>query len=894
MKRWLAILSAMLLLLCSVPLTVATVSAATEDGNLFYFGDFDSNYGSGWDFYQGTIYCQGGALHGNNGAKLQGYGGWGSMMEQTVQTKLGQAYHLEFWFKVVQNGFNWRLEQGGGEGLYETRWETATEWTHVSYDFVASSEWVTLNFCGSGNGIPETAYVDDVVLTPIASTDYDGYISNGNFESGEYIGWFYHEPSSWSPDAALAGAYGAHLQGDGDWDSMAEQAFYTEPGAEYAVMFFYQVNQNGFHAQVLGSSSCNNILSEVWCEETEPTMEMLTFVADGEYAIINFSGAGNGIPEDAYVDEVYVFSNETEGEHDLTDDDQTKWKTLGYVTYWETVAAFEDGVGIHAKGYGEGKPILERTFATVAEAGYNLSFLYQNNKEDVGFTCVIEDGITHEVLYSNAYGGTSWGQEEILFTATSGTTVLRFVGDGGVEKVDFTREDFYLDQMYLVSYEEEQPAPPHEIKNGDFEAHQLVGWSVYQGTALTPFAASEGNQGVLLQGNGGWGGLLEQGFFTEPGGEYELTFSYKVLSNGFNLQVRDGSGGNPLAANWYTDGEWTEASLTFTAQSGTARLNFCGGGNGIPESAYLDNVVLTRLDAPDIPDIPDLPDLPDISYEEIAVGETKEVTLSEELGMSLLLFTPAESGWYAFTSYGDCDTYILVSGEDGEGAVFNDNDADGSNFRAVSYCAADTPYVLMLTTKAFSGTFDVAVEAVETTALFPDTTPIRYGDTVPVELAQMGVSQVFSFVPTEDGTYILTAEGAEDTYCFLYDVDGEMVTMFDDESVEEENYNFVAAYDCTAGNTYYFLVSSYAEGDSAFTMALTAEEEPPTPPVIYGDANGDDAVNNLDVALLQQYINGWDVTLDEVSADANGDGAVNNLDVALLQQHINGWDVTLG
>lgn len=64
--------------------------------------------------------------------------------------------------------------------------------------------------------------------------------------------------------------------------------------------------------------------------------------------------------------------------------------------------------------------------------------------------------------------------------------------------------------------------------------------------------------------------------------------------------------------------------------------------------------------------------------------------------------------------------------------------------------------------------------------------------------------------------------------------------------------------------------------------------------ILYGDANGDSSINNLDVALLQQQINGWEVTLDAVAADANGDGSVNNLDVALLQKYINGWDVQLG
>ena len=64
--------------------------------------------------------------------------------------------------------------------------------------------------------------------------------------------------------------------------------------------------------------------------------------------------------------------------------------------------------------------------------------------------------------------------------------------------------------------------------------------------------------------------------------------------------------------------------------------------------------------------------------------------------------------------------------------------------------------------------------------------------------------------------------------------------------------------------------------------------------VVYGDINGDGDVNNRDLALLQQFINGWDVEIDEVAADVNDDGDINNRDLALVQQYINGWDVTLG
>lgn len=59
---------------------------------------------------------------------------------------------------------------------------------------------------------------------------------------------------------------------------------------------------------------------------------------------------------------------------------------------------------------------------------------------------------------------------------------------------------------------------------------------------------------------------------------------------------------------------------------------------------------------------------------------------------------------------------------------------------------------------------------------------------------------------------------------------------------------------------------------------------------IRGDANGDGELNNRDLVLLQQHLNGWDVTVFP-EADANQDGEMNNRDLVLLQQILNGWNV---
>ena len=63
---------------------------------------------------------------------------------------------------------------------------------------------------------------------------------------------------------------------------------------------------------------------------------------------------------------------------------------------------------------------------------------------------------------------------------------------------------------------------------------------------------------------------------------------------------------------------------------------------------------------------------------------------------------------------------------------------------------------------------------------------------------------------------------------------------------------------------------------------------------VYGDVNGDGRINNKDLSLLMQYVNGWVVEIDVTVADVNADGLINNKDFSLLMQYINGWDVVLG
>ena len=85
------------------------------------------------------------------------------------------------------------------------------------------------------------------------------------------------------------------------------------------------------------------------------------------------------------------------------------------------------------------------------------------------------------------------------------------------------------------------------------------------------------------------------------------------------------------------------------------------------------------------------------------------------------------------------------------------------------------------------------------------------------------------------------------------------------------------------------------EYDADCNVCGNVREVPEKPvDIIYGDADNDGEITNLDYALVGQYIAGFDVTLVEALADADGDGEITNLDYALVGQYIAGFDVTLG
>ena len=275
-------------------------------------GDFEIGTGQGWNFSQAGTVEAAAAYSGNYGAHITNpAGNYGGMLYQnTVNVVAGKTYTVSFWINVTVGYVNFQIKDGSTSGTNLTsKGYSSNVWTQGSFTVTPTTNVLCLNFCGGGTGTVDEAYVDDFLVVEEKDPSFDGYIYNGDFETGKNNPWAVYQSTAVSSEAKYEGNFGMKLSGVGtNWGGLLNQTISNlKVGQTYNLTLMMKVLADGINLQV--TSGSNTLASNYYATNNagDWTEVTLTFVADATTAVFNVCGSGNsGATVTVYMDNVKV------------------------------------------------------------------------------------------------------------------------------------------------------------------------------------------------------------------------------------------------------------------------------------------------------------------------------------------------------------------------------------------------------------------------------------------------------------------------------------------------------------------------------------------------------------------------------------------------------------
>ena len=596
LKKALAVLMTLVMLCGLLPMGMLSVSAA--DANL------DLNFDDGTGAFSGaSIVAEG--PDGSNCMKFTATGGWSACYTYAKNMDPANDYTITLKAKgsvaggmgiTIQNG-DWGSFWNGPTFAVTTSWQDYTiEVAANQYPFTAG----TILFKFQDVGTAMDLYIDDLVLTqkveeiPETPTTGENLIVNGSFEESSG-GWTYGTYGS-RVSGGYEGSYSLQMQDPATaYANNAIQYVTVEPSTNYTLTWW---------AKRTAGTGIFNIYLDDWMNETSGNWVQytinLTTAATCTKLLVKFSNESASTSGTILIDDVWLTKDPvasfdgylTNGDFEIGD--LTGWSVAQTATV-TAEAAYSGSYGAHitnpAGNYGG--MIYQGTVNVVAGKTYTVSFWIKVVTGYVNFQ--IKDSTISNTtnLVSKGTNSTSWTQLSFTVTPTTNVFYLNFCG-GGTGTVD----EAYVDDFSIV--EEKEASDDGYIKNGDFETGKVTPWTVYSSTAISADAKYEGDYGLSLVGDGGWGGLAYQQISNlKTGKEYTVTLWVKVVAGGVNVQIKGSNlSGDSLTAKYYATnnaGSWTQLTMTWTADANYGYINFCGDGTGTAATAYVDSIVVSRV-----------------------------------------------------------------------------------------------------------------------------------------------------------------------------------------------------------------------------------------------------------------------------------------------------------
>ena len=400
-------------------------------------GDFETGDKTGWSGNSKLQIEAAAAYSGNYGAHLIGTGDWGGMMERTFDTEAGKNYELSFWIKANAVGTNIQIKQDTWQGANLTSggYFSTTSWTYKTYTFTAASSKTYLNFCGANTGSIEDLYVDDVKLLEIKDPSFDGYIYNGDFETGKSDSW----TNLWGSSTVEIvegrdGGYALKGTGNGAYHIVYQEVNVT-PNTNYTV-WAYTKDASNSNLWIKNAGGNGDITNKAF--------------ASGEWALtsVSFNSGSNekvwiGLMALAAgatytVDDIFMFEAKEQ-----SNDGYIKNGTFetGSVSPWDNLWGSCPTVEIVKGGKddtfslnlvsGQWKHFRQTGIAVEANTDYKISFWSKNVKN---MNLLVKDNAdTTNVVNKSIANSDDWALTEITFNTGAYTSILVSLMGGAEE-----------------------------------------------------------------------------------------------------------------------------------------------------------------------------------------------------------------------------------------------------------------------------------------------------------------------------------------------------------------------------------------------------------------------------------------------------------------------------
>ena len=613
--------------------SLVEVNPPSNDGYITN-GDFETGDLSSWTNLWGSCTVSFVEGYESTTAISVSGGSWTQVRQNGIAIEPDTDYILTAWVKNADN-FALAVKTGDDSADIKTAGPlNNTEWTKVELKFntgvdksgneleINSICVLLMSWDGGGSAIVDNVTLvkdeggdepgDDPIAPPVAPEVPENAIVNDNFDNGETQGW-----SSSSTIAVVDGVL--EFQCTQNWANIYKYVNAMKPNTDYVYRFNARANMK----QTMNIKVNNNWAGDTGKGIVDVTTEWQTYevvVNSGDLtstALVLFSSnveASAGLV--LYLDNISI----AEVKDELPE---------GYVCYED----FENGTGTwgtNADATIETVPYADVPVANANGGDYALKHTIPSGKypfisdrtpyavePNTDYTISIDVLNTKsnwpiQILVGTDYwfGGSVYNSDAVVpGTSAWGTYTFHFNSGDNTElyfgmKSQWADTVVYFDN-FTVSVKTDDPVNPDDfdsglIENGGFETGNESGWQIWQSTEITADAAHSGSYGAHLQGNGSWGGMLNQTVTVIPGKTYKLSFWLNVVATGCNVQVKDGSGVDIEGAGGWFDAKNVDKLVewTFVATDDSVFINFCGGGNGNAESVYVDDFSLVQLKDP--------------------------------------------------------------------------------------------------------------------------------------------------------------------------------------------------------------------------------------------------------------------------------------------------------